>query len=437
LDLMQTVERTALRRSAARPSLLSDALVRDLIAAGHVDVIVGLPTLDNASSVSGVVHAVHHAFGAQLARDRTMLLNADGGSTDGTTDIVRGETRNPSELLTAVHTLRTVHRVIAPYHGVPGRGGALRIVFAAADLLRARAVGIVDPDATALTAQDVANLVEPILRRGYDFVKPVTAHSPWEAPLVTQLVRPLMRAAYGKRLREPLATQFACSGRFAIEALASGGWDEPFAQYGVDVWLTARAMGGGAKLAQVVTRGAADPRRVYQPPLEDVFAQVVGAVVACLEADAEHWLSVNGSEDVPVIGGSLSPSSARPPFDVARFASVFAQGMRDLGPILESVLSTETRRGLERVAAESSPPRVPDELWVRAVHDAIVAVHRHLLPTAQIVQALFPIYLGRVASFLAETASLDVDAAFSRHEALACAFERAKPEVASLWASQT
>jgi hypothetical protein len=138
-----------------------------------------------------------------------------------------------------------------------------------------------------------------------------------------------------------------------------------------------------------------------------------------------------------MIGGSLTPSSARPPFDVARFASVFAQGMHDLGPVLEPVLSAETRMSLAEVAAEPSPPRVPDELWVRAVHEALVAVHRRLLPTAQIVQALFPIYLGRVASFFAETASLDVDAAFSRHEALACTFERAKPALASLWTSQT
>jgi hypothetical protein len=49
-------ENTSENRSA-----LSDELLRQLIAVGQVDILVGLPTLNNASTIIDVVRAVHRA----------------------------------------------------------------------------------------------------------------------------------------------------------------------------------------------------------------------------------------------------------------------------------------------------------------------------------------------------------------------------------------
>ena len=43
-------------------STLPDALLRQLIAVGQVDVLVGLPTLNNAATITDVVRAVHVSF---------------------------------------------------------------------------------------------------------------------------------------------------------------------------------------------------------------------------------------------------------------------------------------------------------------------------------------------------------------------------------------
>ncbi len=85
-----------------------------------------------------------------------MLLNVDGGSTDGTPDIVRDASIVDRETLVASHSLRTHHRISAPYHGVPGKAAALRTVFAAADLLQARAVVVLDPEIASVTPESVA-----------------------------------------------------------------------------------------------------------------------------------------------------------------------------------------------------------------------------------------------------------------------------------------
>ena len=91
-------------------SLISDELLRSLMAVGQVDVLVGLPTLNHAGSAGAVVQAAHDAFHGALARERTLLMNVDGGSTDGTPDVVR-----EASAVAARHVLRLAE----PAHAAP------------------------------------------------------------------------------------------------------------------------------------------------------------------------------------------------------------------------------------------------------------------------------------------------------------------------------
>ena len=55
-------------------STLSDALLRALMAVGQVDVLVGLPTLNNAATVVNVVRAIHVCFTRDFPRLRTVMI---------------------------------------------------------------------------------------------------------------------------------------------------------------------------------------------------------------------------------------------------------------------------------------------------------------------------------------------------------------------------
>src|SRR5258708_26889147 len=102
-------------------SALSDALVRQLIAVGHVDILVGLPTLNNAATIVDVARAVHVCFTRDFPRSRTVMINSDGGSTDGTPELIRAASFTDADVVQTSHSLRTLHRVVAPYHGLPGK----------------------------------------------------------------------------------------------------------------------------------------------------------------------------------------------------------------------------------------------------------------------------------------------------------------------------
>src|SRR5262249_57421538 len=104
---------------------------------GQVDVLVGLPTLNNAATVVNVAKAIHMSFMRDLPRLRTVIINSDAGSTDGTAELIRDASFLHGDMVQTSHSLRTTHRVVMPYHGVPGKNTALQSLFAAAELTQA------------------------------------------------------------------------------------------------------------------------------------------------------------------------------------------------------------------------------------------------------------------------------------------------------------
>ena len=66
----------------ADDGLLSDDLLRELIAVGEVDILVGVTTYNNAGTIQGVMHAIQDAFVRYFPRQRTALIAADAGSRD-------------------------------------------------------------------------------------------------------------------------------------------------------------------------------------------------------------------------------------------------------------------------------------------------------------------------------------------------------------------
>ena len=185
-------------------SALSDALLRQLIAVGQVDILVGLPTLNNAATIVSVVRAVQECFTRDLSRLRTVMINSDGGSTDGTPDLIRDATFTNADMVQTSHPLRTLHRIVAPYHGLPGKLTALRTVFAAAELVQAKVVVLIDPNGPTTAAERVTELIGPVARSDVEFLTPCYRRHPRDGVLITQFVRPLVRALYGTTLDEPL-----------------------------------------------------------------------------------------------------------------------------------------------------------------------------------------------------------------------------------------
>jgi len=413
-------------------SLLSDELLSELMAVGQLDILVGLPTLNHADTVAASVRAAHVAFGGVFARERTLLLNVDGGSSDGTPEAVRQASFIEGETVLASFSLRTRHRISAPYHGVPGKASGIRTIFAAADLLQARAVAVLDPEVTSVTPASLEALLRPVLADPIDFVSPAYARHPLDGALVTQLVRPLFRAAYGLPLREPLAGELACSGRFAARCLELGAWESEHLRAGIDLWLSTVAASGQWRVGEA----RLGPRQLApreRPGVGALVPQVLGALFTCLRLDEAAWTAREGARPLALYGEPAplpAPSSAADP---AAGERLFREGFAALEPILARALSPATLDALRSAALAPAAPGFPDALWVSVVSELAASHRRAEQSRDQLAQAAVPLYLGRVAAFQAASAREPAALVERKLEELGLRFERSRPELVRLW----
>lgn len=415
-------------------SLFTDDVLRRLIGVGQVDVVVGLPTMNHADTIGHALDVVDRGLMRHFPRARTVVVGADGGSTDGTPEIVGA----PSSVITAggAGGLRTRHRLGAAYRGIPGRAGAIKLIFTAADLLQAQAVAIIGPDAPGLAPEWIGALLEPISNQAFDLIAGFDRRHPLERLLVTQLIRPLIRAAYGPHFEQPVLSSFGCSRRFAAACLAADIWDRHPLREGIDVWLAGTALTGDFRPGQTeldLRAGAAAQRP--SGGLQEVFAPLVGALFATLDNQATLWIRDAQPGPVPITGGTGRAVSADAPTSVAALGATFSEDVRNLRPVLEQILATDTFASVAAAAdnAEGDRVRYEDTLWVTTVYDFVAAHHHGIIDRTHIVQALMPLYLGRVASFLGEHANAPIAETEQHLERLSEEFERQRQYLIGRW----
>jgi hypothetical protein len=414
----------------AMTSLLSDEMLRQLIAVGQADVVVGIPTLNHAGVIVDIVDAVTRCFRTHFPRDRAVLVNVDGGSDDGTPELVLDPARDPRN--GAVGGLRTVHRISARYPGLVSRAKEVQVAFAANELVRARALAIIDPDC-AVSPDSVAALLRPVLTEPCDFVTPVYTRAWCEGALVSQLLRPALRGVYGRSPAEPAAGEWACSARFAGDGLSGALWDTDLGPAGVSLWMGTTALSGGYDVRQVGLGLRPTPIRGMHAPLPEVFAQVVGALFRSMQLHASYWCETRDPGTIAMLGHATgAPHDPEIPAAEPLVAS-FRSGVRDLAPLLSDILSAETWHAVHALSESAEAvPAFGDSLWTAVVYDFAAAYQHGSMHRDHLLQALVTPYLGRTATYFAGYATSPAQAR-TACEALGLEFERMKPRLVERW----
>jgi len=68
----------------AEESFLADDFLRQLMSVGEVDLLVGIPSHNNESTMGQALQSVEDSLHQNFVRERAAILNLDGGSADQT-----------------------------------------------------------------------------------------------------------------------------------------------------------------------------------------------------------------------------------------------------------------------------------------------------------------------------------------------------------------
>jgi glucosylglycerate synthase len=408
------------------------AKIADLQA---VDIIVGIPSFNSAKTIGHVVRAVEAGLSKYFPDRRSLLVNSDGGSSDGTMEVVRQANVDlDSVLLDHRNRSGGFHKLVTPYDGIPGKGSAFRTIFEIAQELRIKACAVVDSDLRSITPEWIELLVKPVLDEGYDYVSPYYMRHKYDGTITNTIVYPLTRALYGKRIRQPIGGDFGFSGQLASYYLDKDVWETDVARFGVDIWMTTTAVANGFKICQSFLGAKIHDAKDPGADLSAMLHQVVSSVFNLMEDYAGAWRTVQGSEPVPTLGFVYSVGLEPINVDLDKMIEKFQMGVRELVPLYKSFLPEDLLSLLNDLAGRPRGAFVyPDREWVKTLFHFALACHRRVMSREHIIKSLTPLYLGKVASFVIETWDSSAAEVEGRLEELCLSFEREKGYLIERW----
>ena len=419
-------------------TLLREDLRSRLDEMGEVDIVVGIPSFNSARTIAHVVRAVAGGLAKYFPDRKSVIVNSDGGSTDGTHEAVMGADIDHDSLLLVSHRVPTIQKITTPYHGIPGKGSAFRTIFAVTERLNAKACVVVDSDLRSITPHWVELLAAPVLDRGFDYIAPFYLRHKYDGTITNSIIYPMTRTLFGRRIRQPIGGDFGLSGKVASRFLTKDVWETDVARCGIDIWMTLTAMAEGFRVGQSYLGAKLHDAKDPGADLTAMFRQVVSSLFGLMETYETVWQKVGSSEPVPMFGLPFDVGLEPIPVDVERMKRAFQQGLRDLDGIYRSFLSPSTVEGLVGAALETGDGfRVPDALWVRLVYEFAAAYHGRLLDRDHLLQSLIPLYLGRTGSFVLDVQIADAVKVEEQIESLAREFEAQKPYLLECWSAQS
>lgn len=422
----------------AEDIFLDDDFLRQLMSVGEVDLLVGIPSYNNAATIGQTVSTIEQSVQQSFIRDRVVILDVDGGSTDDTIETVLRRDAPKSPNHKGLTSLRTIHRVSAQYARSPSQGMAMRTIVAAADLLRAKSCAVVSPTTQNLTASWLTNLLRPSYRERYDFVAPLYSRSKYQGLLARNLLYPMSRAIFGQGLRELYSEEWGFSGRLANHCLEQDVWHQEAVRARPEAWMGITAICSGYKCCQYFVGQKNAPPPGTGPDIVEAVRETVGNLFWCMEANQAHWLDRAGSQPIPTFGPDHELLSDEPPANPEKIFELFRSGVNELDPILASILASETHSQIKTIAAlDHTNFRFGVELWVKMLYEFAAAYHHAVLNRDHLVQALVPLYRGKLYSFLLEHANSSAEQMEAESEILCREFERQKPYLIERWKTKS
>ena len=413
---------------------LEKALVEQVERIGSADILVGIPSYNNAGTIGHVARATQAGLAKYFPNYKAVLLNSDGGSNDHTMDVVRNTNIESSDTLLITHSSKTFLKIATPYHGIPGKGSAFRTIFETAKRLNVKACCVVDSDLRSITPEWIELLLKPVLESHFDYVAPMYLRHKFDGTITNGIVYPLTRALYGQRIRQPIGGEFGFSGDLAKFFLKQDVWESDVARFGIDIWMTTTAIANSFKVCQSFLGAKIHDAKDPGVDLSNMLFQVVDSTFELMAQYIPVWHNVSESKPVPTFGFQYAVGLDPVAVNVDRLIEKFNMGVKDLTPIWKLFLPDDILATLNRMQhASKADFHFSDEAWVKTVFNFALAFHKKVIHREHLLKSLTPLYLGRTASFIIEVWDSDAVEVEQRLEQLCLAFEKEKLNIIDHW----
>jgi glycosyltransferase involved in cell wall biosynthesis len=387
-----------------------------------VDILVGIPAYNVDDSIDFVIEQIGEGLDEYWGNYKSLILIMDGGSVDDTREIARESQLPPY-----------IEKTISIYRGLPGKGTAVRAILEASQFLDAKATLMIDSDLRSIGPKWMKNLISPIINDNYDYIAPYYKRYKYDATITNNIAYMLIRAIWGKRIRQPIGGDFAFSQKLINSLLQDKRWETDVARFGIDTWITTTAAKNGYKLGQ--TRLGAKLHEAKDPSkhLGPMFRQVVITTFELMADFEDAWENIKGSEPVDILGEEIGLEPEEFDIDLESLVESFRSGWNNFHPLWNDTLNKKSFVLLKTIMKEKDYSMLNHENWSKIVYDFAAVFHHRRRHHAKIINTLLPLYNLRVASLYQSSVKMQNDDFEELIEEAALTFEKNKPYLLARW----
>ncbi|OQX66186.1 MAG: glycosyl transferase [Desulfococcus sp. 4484_242] len=390
----------------------------------RAELVVCIPSYNEADAIGYPVIQADLGLQDYFGEMETVIINCDNNSPDNTRQAFL-ETRT-----------KTPKIYISTEPGVKGKGNNFKNLFEKVVQLKAKAVVVVDADLKSITPEWIKHLGAPLFQ-GLSYVAPLYIRHKYDGTITNGIAYPMIRALYGRRVRQPIGGDFGFSGRLARVYLESDSWNESVANFGIDVWMTTLAINQRIQICQAFM-GRPKIHRTKDPgsDLGPMFRQVVGTIFALMEPFESFWMKVKYSRPTAIFGFGLGEVEMPPKVtvDTDNLLHQFHNGFEQFSHIWEQILTPDVYRKLKEIGGlKEKEFNFPTDLWARVLFDTAVSYGRTVIEPEEMMDSLIPLYFGRTLSFVKRTRKMSIKQAEEAIETDCETFEMTKPYLIQQW----
>jgi glycosyltransferase involved in cell wall biosynthesis len=387
------------------------------------EIVIGIPAYYSDGTIAHVIKTAAQGLDRYYGK-RSLILIADGGSTDDTREVARNVENH----------LFNLDIMVTIYRGSPGKGSAFRAVFEAARFLRARAVAVFDSDLKSIEPKWVKNILDPVLE-GYDFVAPDYNRYKFDGTITNTIAYNLTRALYGVNIRQPIGGDFGLSSAMVKHYLEQDVWDSDIAKFGVDIWMTTEAITGGFKICQAKlgtkVHGEKDPAADLGP----MFREVVGTIFSLMDKKAAYWRQARETVTPPIFGEFAGAEPEAFAIDREALIEYFRIGHRNFGSVWKNIVDPQDIEVINSLAKTTDIDdfELPTATWVRTVYR-----YTHTFCSAErqrikLLDTMIPLYNARAATLVKLLLQKNQEEAEEFYEEQARRFEDMRQYLLDIW----
>ena len=410
-------------------SILRPTAQRQLKKIGEADLVIGLPSYKNPQAAAHVANIALEGAHHHYPRLRTVLINADAGLKATTRRAVLAQVSHNGYKSTVVS---------GRYEGLLGQGNAIAALLDAALALDAKTIVILDSNTRSLNSNWIAGLAHLIMEDKADLVVP--RYRQWlssDGLLSDLIIYPLFRALWGQSVRRPAAPDFALSPQLAAALLDEDIWGTAAATYGLPPWLVTYAAMEKWRVVQTAL-GEKDDESLngvtsFKARFHDTLSVIFG-LAARYQLCWQNMCPIQSLSTLTEFSSKTNQAQSILLPDIVHLLDKLALGWIEYRVLWQRILTSENLNQIEALAA-LSPDRFhfPADLWARILYDFVVVFNKGDADPVQVVDALYPLFQGRVAAFLGEVAGLAVAGHEGTVAAQAVEFEEARFYLKERW----